>query len=134
MRSMIVSLTVGFTLVASLACAQATAAKKLAWDQPAATPAEAQSFTYKGYSDGSSTGTPVTTPVCTGVASPFACVIPFPAYTPGSHTVALTAGNVAGESLPSTPLAFTFVVVPGSPSNLRIVEYLDQLRRKQYRS
>lgn len=103
----------------------ADASAKLGWDQVAPTLAVASGYTYRSYADGSVTGTAMTGVVCTGAASPYVCTAPFPAFTPGAHTIALTAGTLAGatsiESAKSAPLAFTFVVVPGAPASLRIV-------------
>lgn len=97
---------------------------KLTWDQKASDLATAQAAVYKHYDDASATGvvlTPVTcseqTPV---LAGNYTCNTPFPAFTPGTiHGIVLTAGNVAGESLKSTPFTFQFVVVPSAPTNVR---------------
>lgn len=106
----------------SLAHAQATAQSKLGWDQAAPDLPTANGYTYRHYDDVSATGVPLTPATCTGTASPFACQAPFPAFTPGAtHTVAVTAANVAGESLKSTPLSFTFIVIPSVPANLRLI-------------
>ena len=105
--------------LASSAVAQTgTAASRLAWDQPNATTAEAQALTYAVYADGATVGTVLTGVACVGAAP--VCSAPFPAFTPGAHTVTLTAKNVAGESPKSAPLTFTFVVVPSAPATLRI--------------
>lgn len=93
---------------------------KFAWDQGAATLAEAQAYTYRSYSDGAATGVVLSAVVCTGTASPFVCTVPVPAYTPGTHTVAFTAANLAGESAKSTTLSFTMVIQPSAPTNPRI--------------
>ncbi len=121
LRSLLVGL---FLLVASFASAQtATPSNKLAWDIDAPTPATAQSYTYRHYDDGSGTGVILTSVVCvgTGVSTTQTCTAAMPAFTPGSHTLTATASNAAGESLPSTPFPFTFIVVPNTPRNLRIV-------------
>lgn len=114
-----------FVLCAVPAFAQtpaATPTSALGWNEAAPTVAAAQGYTYSYIPDG---GVPIIlTPasvVCSGAVSPFACQAPFPAFTPTSHTIALIAGNGAGDSLPSTPLAFTFVVIPSAPTNVRIV-------------
>lgn len=110
-----------FVGVTSLAPAQTgTPASKLAYDQSAATLAEAQAFTYKYYPDGSATGTTLTSVVCSGATAPYTCVVSFPAFTPGTHTLQLTAANVAGESVKSAVFSFTFVVQPTAPANIRI--------------
>lgn len=101
--------------------AQATSANRLGWDQAAPTLAEANAYTYRQYPDGATTGTVLTGVVCTGTTSPFLCGVPFPAFTPGAHSIQLTAANAAGESLKSLPFNFTFVVIPSVPANLRIM-------------
>lgn len=92
-----------------------------AWNQTAPVLADAQAYTYKYYPDGSSTGVTFTGVVCTGTTSPFTCTAAIPAFTPGNHSITLTAANAAGESVQSAPFAFRFVVTPGTPSGLRIV-------------
>jgi hypothetical protein len=116
-----------FLLWTSAAFAQASAASKIMWDQTAADLTTAQSLLYKHYDDAIPAGVALTPVVCTAAppATPtlFPCSAPFPAFTPGTtHTIALTAGNLAGESLKSTPLSFTFIVIPSPPQNLRIVK------------
>lgn len=99
----------------------ATPGNKYAWDQDATDLVTAQAFTYKDYTD--ALAPVVLTPVtCTGTTSPFQCIAPMPLLTAGSHSTTLTASDTAGESLPSSPLAFTFVVVPNPPKNLHIVK------------
>jgi hypothetical protein len=46
--------------------------------------------------------------------------IPFPALTPGTHTLRVSACNVAGCGV-SEPFAVVVVVVPGPPVNLRFI-------------
>lgn len=98
-----------------------TATQRFAWDQEAPTLADAQAYTYKYYPDSSTTGTAFTGVTCSGTASPFTCSAPIPAFTPGNHTITITASNVAGESAKSNPFAFNFVVTPGVPNNIRII-------------
>ena len=102
----------------------AGAVSKLFWDQPAPDLATAQGYTYAHYDDGSSSGVDFTGVTCAAkvpaVAQLFDCSVAFPAFTPGQHTVTITAKNVAGESPKSAVFTFTFVVVPGTPTNLRI--------------
>jgi hypothetical protein len=93
---------------------------KFAWAQAAPTLQDAGSYTYKYYADGATTGTTITSVSCSGSASPFACETPIPAFTPGSHTIALTASNLAGESEKSALFSFTFVVTPAAPGNISI--------------
>jgi hypothetical protein len=45
---------------------------------------------------------------------------PFPAITPGTHTLAICAQNVAGRAC-SPPFPVAVVVVPSAPATLRIV-------------
>lgn len=94
--------------------------QKFAWDQAAPDLATAQAYTYKHYDDGAATGVAFASVVCTGAVSPFACEVLIPAFTPGAHSVLLSASNVAGESPKSSPFAFTFVVTPGTPANIHI--------------
>jgi len=99
----------------------ATGASKFAWDQVALDLATANSYTYKYYPDGSLTGTTFTGVVCTNSSpSTLSCVVNIPAFTPGNHTVQITASNVAGESAKSSPFPFVFVVVPVAPVNIRL--------------
>jgi hypothetical protein len=99
---------------------QATGNNKFAWDQSAPLLSDAQAYTYKYYPDGSTTAVTFVGVTCTGTASPFQCEVPIPAFTPGNHTIQLTATNIAGESAKSSPFAFTFVVTPATPANIRI--------------
>jgi hypothetical protein len=59
------------------------------------------------------------TPTCAVVASVRTCEIPFPALTPGAHSLVLIAWNIAGEAA-SAPFAVTVVVIPAVPANIRI--------------
>lgn len=95
---------------------------KFGFDQAALTVADANAFTYRAYLDGSAVGVVVTTTcVASAVTSVHTCTAPIPALTPGTHTVQLTAANVAGESLKSAAMSFTIVAVPSAPSSLRII-------------
>ena len=98
---------------------QATPSSKLLFDQIGPSLIEVNSYTYKYYPDGNSVGTNLVV-TCTGTTSPFICSAAFPAFTPGSHNLTLTASNTAGESAKSSPFAFVFVVIPAVPSNIRI--------------
>ena len=112
-------MVLGFSVVAS---AQATQASKIGWDQPAPDLATASAYSYKHYDDSGTTGITLTPTTCTGTVSPFQCQAAFPAFTPGAqHTIALTATNQAGESLKSTALPFTFIVIPNPPQNVHII-------------
>lgn len=108
-------------LVPSVVFSQAIPTSKLGWDQDAPTLSDAQAYTYKYYADGSSTGAVLSNVTCTGSTSPFVCTAPFPAFTPGNHSIKLTASNLAGESSSSLPLDFTFIVTPSVPRGLRII-------------
>lgn len=114
------TLFLGVVLWPIVVTAQATSVSKLAWDESAPDLATAQAYTYKYYPDGATVGMALTGVVCTGTMSPFQCAVAFPAFTPGNHSVVLSATNVAGESMKSSPFAFVFVVVPAAPANLRI--------------
>src|SRR5687767_627423 len=90
----------------------------LAWDQSAASLAEAQSLGFKLFIDGGS-GAVFPGVTCTGTASPFVCKANLPALTSGPHSLVLTATLAGQESAPSTALAIQ-VVVLAAPQNLRI--------------
>lgn len=109
--------------IASISNAQSNAlpTSKLGWDQPAPTLQDASAYTYKYYADGSSGGGVILLGVtCTGPASPYSCEVAFPAFTPGDHTLQVTASNLAGESAKSNTLSFKFIVVPAAPQTLKI--------------
>jgi len=61
----------------------------------------------------------VVTATCAVVSAVRTCEIPFPALTPGAHTLVLIAWNIAGEAA-SAPFAVTVVVIPAVPVNIRI--------------
>ena len=105
---------------AAVSAQPATGTSQLAWDQANATPTEAQAFTFRTYSDGAATGVVLTGVTCAAVGGVTVCQVAFPAFTPGPHTLQLTAANAAGESAKSVVLSFTFVVVPSAPGNPRI--------------
>jgi hypothetical protein len=113
------------TAIAQPAFAQGTATggNSLGWTQTGPDLATVSAYTYKHYDDASATGvafTGVTCAASTTTPGAFDCQAPFPAFTPGSHSMAMTASNVAGESAKSSPLSFVFVVVPAVPTSLRI--------------
>jgi len=124
-------------LLATSAQAQVTPGTPLLWDQPnAATAAIAQAYTFRVYADAATVGTVLSGVTCgtpysvlrriwdrlmrerAGTA-PIVCQAPFPAFTLGPHTLTLSAANAAGEGPKSAAFAFTFVVVPSAPANLR---------------
>ena len=112
-------LLLGFSLSAQ---AQAIPTSKLAFNQQAPTLADAQAYTYKYYPDAATTGVNLANVTCadTATAGTFACEAPFPAFTPGSHSLTLSATNAAGEGPVSESLSFTFVVTPSAPTQLSI--------------
>jgi hypothetical protein len=93
---------------------------KIGWDMTSPSLTEAQGYTYRYYPDNATVGIALTNVTCIGTVSPFQCEVAFPAFAPGSHTLTLTASNLAGESPKSTPLNFTFIVTPNAPQNLII--------------
>jgi len=113
-------LVLALTALPNVLYAQATPTSKLAWDQAAPTLTDANGYTYKYYPDGAATGVTLASVTCTGSSSPYACQVNYPAFTPGNHTLQLTATNAAGESVKSSPFAFAFVVIPAAPANIRI--------------
>jgi hypothetical protein len=104
----------------SLAKAQATGVSKLGWDQTAPDLATAQAYNYKYYPDSATTGIALTPVTCTLVAGVIHCQAAFPAFTPGAHTITVTASNSAGESPKSGVLSFTFVVIPAAPGTPKV--------------
>lgn len=116
-------LTLALVLASTAAYAQApvaTGASKFAWDQPAPDVATAQAYTYKYYADNAATGVVLTPIACTTVSTVFTCTVPIPAFTPGVHSVTVTAANAAGESAKSASLSFQMIVQPLAPLNLRL--------------
>jgi predicted transcriptional regulator len=100
---------------------QADANDRIGWTQVAGSLAEANSFTYKYYPDSNPVGVTLSGVTCAGTVSPFACEVLIPVFTPGPHTIELTASNATGESPKSIPLAFDFVAAPARPANLVII-------------
>jgi hypothetical protein len=118
-RALLVAVVFGF--LAGVAHGQpATPANSILWDQGGPDLATVNGYTFKYYPDGAAAGITFPAPVvCTGTVSPFTCKVPYPAFTPGAHTIIVTASNVAGESAKTGTLSFTFAVVPTAPANLR---------------
>jgi hypothetical protein len=106
-----------------------TPTSKLLVDEGGSDLATVQGFTYAYYPDTATTPTPIVM-TCAGAASPFTCSSAFPAFTPGPHSLTVTAKNVAGESPKSPVLSFTFVLVPNAPQNIRIGD--DELADADY--
>lgn len=98
--------------------------QQFVWDQPAPNLVEANGYTYLHYDDNATTGVAFSGVVCVEktpvVSNVYECAVAIPAYTPGTHTVTVAAKNIAGESERSIPLTFTLVVVPGTPTALRV--------------
>ena len=121
-KRVLLTIILWFGLVGMASAQTATQSAKLGWDQDAIDLATAQAYTYRTYADGSASGVVLTGVTCaaTATAQVFFCQLPFPAFTPGAHALQVSATNVAGESLKSTPLNFTFVIIPATPRNLRV--------------
>lgn len=121
----IISLLIPSTLFAQT---DANTVSKLAWDQDRLGP-EPLPLIYKYFADNATVGIQLTEVVCssTNSADPnavFACTAKFPAFTPGPHSIYITATNPSnplGISDKSETLNFTFTVNPATPRNLRIV-------------
>lgn len=109
-------------LAAAPALAQTTGSVRqtFEWTIDAPTLDDAQGYAYHYYADSETGSSSFVAVVCTGVASPFTCRTPIPAFQPGNHTIAITAENAAGESGKSGPFAFVFVATPAVPSPVRI--------------
>lgn len=117
-----ICLTLILLCFASVAFAQppATGKNKIGFDQDAPSLTEVQTYTWKYFADAATTGIVLVGVTCTGTVTPYQCEAPFPAFTPGNHTLTLTTSNLAGESAKSLPLSFAFVVTPGAPIGLKI--------------
>lgn len=120
MKKIFAALTVAALLlpVAVDAQNQATAANSFVWDQPAPGAVDANNYTYSYYEG--TVKTAFTGVSCTGTTSPFRCVVKIPAFSPGQHSITITATNVAGESAKSSPFVFNMVVTPATPVNIGI--------------
>lgn len=123
-----------FLLGAAAASAQTpvtNARQHIAWDQDVsgtgATLADVRQYIYRGYVDGAvqpAGGVQLINVTCVAgglPTDPFVCSADWPALVPGPHTIAVSAANNTGESLPSIPLAFTYqVVIPNVPKKVRV--------------
>ncbi|HUE88058.1 MAG TPA: PQQ-dependent sugar dehydrogenase, partial [Vicinamibacterales bacterium] len=84
---------------------------RLAWDQEAASAAQAESYVYTLYADQG--GMPLWGVSCSSAASrrTHECIAPLPYLRPGTHTVALSAAVIIGgslvESMRSAPILVT---------------------------
>lgn len=105
-----------FGLAVPAVAQTATPGSKFAWTQ-SADATTAQAYTWKIYNDGATTGVALAPVTCVaGTPTTTAnCTVPIPPYTPGAHTMTITATNAAGESVKSDPLTFTMVAIPAKP-------------------
>jgi hypothetical protein len=112
-------------LFSTVSHAQATPTSKLTWTQPNETAITAGQLTYKYYPDNQTTGIALNNVLCVSTTSGgvtlATCNANFPAFTPGSHSLQLTASNSGGESPKSVPFNFTFVAVPSAPISIGIL-------------
>lgn len=92
------------------------------WDQPDATPLEAQAYLYRMYLDDLP---PVLLEnvLCRVVTAnpPTVCNAKMPPVTHGLHRVYLIVSNEAGDSPPSPVTEFRYPLPPQPPKNLRII-------------
>jgi hypothetical protein len=117
-------LLLSLLLVPSIAYSQnpvATASQKFGWDQDIAEGENVPALVFKYYADGSTTGVVFTGVICGGTAPTLSCTVPIPAFTPGNHSIRISASNIAGESALSVPFDFALIVVPAAPRAIRIV-------------
>lgn len=115
----------GMGATPALAQSPAVPSDRLGWTQSAGA-AEIADLTFGVYVDGSKVALPTATCVAAATTGMYDCVAPFPAMTPGAHTLELVAirtmGTTVLESAKSVPLAVTFVVVPSAPQSPRVVK------------
>jgi hypothetical protein len=104
------------------AFAQAGTLSKLMFDQDGPDLASVNGFVYRFYPDGAAAGQVMSNVSCVVNTTYFTCTTQFPPFTPGAHTLQLTASDPSGTSPESTVLSFTFQVVPTTPRNPRIAE------------
>jgi len=110
-------LTLGLLLLAAAAQAQtATPGSKFIWTQ-STDAATAQAYTWKVYTDGAAIGVTLTAVTCVAnsPATTATCSVAIPAFTPGPHSITVSATNAAGEGPKSDALAFTMVALPAKP-------------------
>jgi len=119
-----ICLMVGGIAMPLSAQSPAVSSDRLGWTQQASA-SELAELTYAVFVDG--TRQPLTGAICApaSAAGSYDCVAPFPAMTPGTHTIELVAirtmGTTVLESVKSAPLQVQFVIVPVAPANLRVV-------------
>lgn len=115
----LVLMAVGSLLLAQIAGAQTPvpsptpSATRLAWDHDGV-----NTDGYRLKVDAAAAVDVVAT--CAVVAGVRTCDTPFPALTPGAHTLLVIAWNIAGETA-SDPFLVNVIVVPGKAGNLRII-------------
>lgn len=113
-------------LIPSLIQAQGpvSTANRFSWDEQAPDLNTANSYTYLYYIDGLPTGVVLTGAKCFASLVPdpltFNCTVNLPPFSPGSHTVQISATLSGVESAKSNAVSFTFAIVPGIPFNFRI--------------
>jgi len=61
---------------------------------------------------------------CAGTGEARTCTAPFPALTPGQHSLVIIAFNAAAEAA-SDPFLVTVFVQPAKPLNIRIIKIED---------
>lgn len=115
-------------LLAAPAAAQAPpaiATDRIGFTQPAAATEPIGSFTWAIVIDGARQPLPGVT--CQPASAPltFDCAAPWPAMTPGLHTLELVAirteGTLVLESPKSPPFPVRFIVAPAAPQSIRIL-------------
>jgi hypothetical protein len=101
-----------------------TSGQHFLWDEPAPDAATAAGYTYRYYTDNAATGTIFAGVTCvtSSTAGAQTCTVLIPAFTPGVHTVTLTAATspTGTESAKSSPITFTMIFVPAPPANFRV--------------
>ena len=128
--------TLAALLVATLVSAQtATSVNKLKWDQLAQTSTVSGAAQYPTYPDAATVASaPVSSVTCLAAIAPLnpvtdsSCTGNVPAFTPGSHTLAITQSVAGLESAKSNTITFQFVVAV-VPTQLRIVRGLGSFLR-----
>lgn len=118
MRRVLAGLVAACLLIPAGAAAQSPAVPvpspntlKLAWDH--------DGLNTDGYALTVDGVRAVVTPTCAVVNTVRTCEMPFPALTPGDHTLIVSAFNAAGEAS-ADPLLVTVFVKPAKPGNVRL--------------
>jgi hypothetical protein len=94
----------------------ATPGSRFVWTQ-GTDAATAQAYTWKVYTDGAAVGSTLSAVTCVAntPATTATCSVAIPAFTPGPHSITVSATNAAGEGPKSDALAFTMVALPAKP-------------------